>query len=292
MASLLLHAALVLLYFALPAKFEKNNPRPVRIEILEVPKKALQPPEPLIRRGRSSSGSRRTLGHGGGTIAAQDLGGYLPRYKFDHYLTDSGGDTYSHNPNMDNPGAEWGSGAGTFGRIKDYNFFRVFYSHIDSSLAYPGVLARHKITGTVQARVVVDRNGSCDWQRTKIEGQNGYLGLYVLDVLKRVCQMNFKQYIGDREVTNADLSFKFDINENDDWQRVEKEKFIVGNTLLFYRNSHQTVMEWELGPFRGMFPIPMIYLNLPWLQENWDSLVNKKEPLKEFKKQYGEVVET
>ena len=47
-------------------------------------------------------------------------------------------------------------------------------------------------------------------------------------------------------------------------------------------------MEWELGTFHGMFPIPMIYLNIPWLQENWDRLVHEKDPLSEFKKEFGE----
>jgi hypothetical protein len=45
--------------------------------------------------------------------------------------------------------------------------------------------------------------------------------------------------------------------------------------------------KWKIGPFKGMFPVPMIYLNIPWIQENWDSLVNKKNPLKDFVKEFG-----
>jgi len=78
------------------------------------------------------------------------------------------------------------------------------------------------------------------------------------------------------------------MSENNDRERIEKEKVIVGNTLLFYRNSHRSIAEWQLGPFHGIFPVPAIYLNIPWIQENWDSLVNKKDPLLDFKKQFGE----
>lgn len=99
--------------------------------------------------------------------------------------------------------------------------------------------------------------------------------------------MNFKFYLGDRKVTNADLSFHIEISESNDWERVEKEKIIVGNTMLFYRSSHQSLAQWELGPFKGMFPIPMIYLNIPWLQENWERLIENKDPLKEFQKEFG-----
>ena len=187
----------------------------------------------------------------------------------------------------DNPDSEWGSGTSRFERIADYNFFKVLYGQVDGVLYYPGVLARHKIMGVVNARVVFDSSGDCNWQRTRIQGHNAYLELYVLDLLKGVCKMNYKHYLNQRSLTNADLSFQFDINENDDFERIQKQKLIVGNALLFYRNSHQSIAEWELGPFKGVFPIPAVYLNIPWLQENWDHLIHNKDPMNEFKKEFG-----
>lgn len=114
-----------------------------------------------------------------------------------------------------------------------------------------------------------------------------YLQLYALDLLKRVCLQNFKTMLGSREQTVADLSFQFDINENNDPDRIAAQKIVIGNVLHFYRNSHQSIMKWELGSFRGMFPVPMAYLNIPWIQENWERIVDKKDPLVEFKKQFG-----
>jgi hypothetical protein len=274
--SLLLHGLLMLALWNIETPPPKKE-SPVKFEIVEVEKgKQLGPKNSLnIPRQKKLSGKK------------SGLEGFLPNYKFDSTLAGPNGDSYSINPRVDNPNADWGSGAGTLERIQDFNLYKVLYTQIDSTLFYPGVLARNKITGTVNARIVLEKSGDCSWQKTKIQGHDAYLELYVLDVLKTVCKMNFKRYLAGREITNADLSFKFDINENNDWERLEKEKVIVGNALLFYRNSHQSIAEWELGPFHGIFPVPMIYLNIPWIQENWESLVSKKDPLKEFRKKFG-----
>lgn len=230
----------------------------------------------LSLRGSSGQGLRRYL-PSSRLAPAQDRAG----------APNSNGDTYLQNPTQDNPNAPWGSGSQTFGRIVDYNLYRMLYNQIDGALFYPGVLSRHKIKGTVNARIVIAESGDCNWQKTQIRGEDPYLSLYVLDVLKNVCHANFKAYLGQKTLANADLSFRFDINENDEKDRSDKEKLIIGNTLLFYRNSHQSIAEWELGPFHGLFPIPAVYLNIPWIQENWDELVHKKEPLDDFKKEFG-----
>ncbi len=212
---------------------------------------------------------------------------FFPKYNFDPSGLRVNGDTYTNRPGTDDPHAEWGSGSSSFGRIKDFAFYKKLYQQVDNSLYYPSVLARKSITGTVNARLVFNQNGNCDWHLTQIRGTEPYLSLFVLSTLKNVCKMNFKPYLADRKITNADLSFHFEITESNDWERVEKERIIVGNTLLFYRNSHQSIAQWELGPFKGMFPIPMIYLNIPWLQENWERLKDNKDPLTEFRKEFG-----
>ncbi len=214
---------------------------------------------------------------------------YLPGYRFDKGMSFSNDrDSYLSNPRKDDVASPWGSGAGTFERIAEFNLYQELYRNVDGYLSYPGVLARNKIMGTVNARLVLEDKGSCDWKKTKIQGHNAYLELYVLDLLKKVCLSNYKRFTRDRLLTNIDLSFQFDISENNDLEVIEKKKFIVGNTLMFYRNSHRSITEWELGPFKGVFPVPTVYLNLPWIQENWDRLVNNKDPMQEFKKRFGE----
>jgi hypothetical protein len=224
--------------------------------------------------------------HSGRAKKSQNF--FLPKYQIDTGIAFSNDrDSYLSHPGKDNVFSSWGSGAGTFERISEYGLYQELYRNADGYLSYPGVLARNKIQGTVNARVVLEEKGNCDWKRTKIQGHNAYLELYVLDLLKKVCSSNYKKFTRDRLLTNIDLSFQFDINENNELERIEKQKLIVGNTLMFYRNSHQSITEWELGPFKGIFPIPTVYLNIPWIQENWDRLVNNKDPMSEFKKHFG-----
>ncbi len=201
--------------------------------------------------------------------------------------TYAGGDSYLKDRKNDNPLAPWGQGSETFERIEDYSLFKFLFNKVDANLSYPGVLARHKIQGTVNARFVLNAEGSCDWSYTHISNGDPYLQLYVLDLLKRTCAENFKRYTKDRKITNVDMSFQFAISESGDEEYQKKNQILVGNTMTFYRNSHQSVLEWELGPFKGMFPVPAVYLNIPWIQENWERLTKGKEPLKEFKKRFG-----
>ncbi len=201
--------------------------------------------------------------------------------------THAGGDSYLRDRKSDNPLAPWGQGSETFERIEDYSLFKFLFNKVDANLSYPGVLARNKIQGTVNARFVLNAEGSCDWSYTHISNGDPYLQLYVLDLLKRTCAENFKRYTKDRKITNVDMSFQFAISESGDEEYQKKNQILVGNTMTFYRNSHQSVLEWELGPFKGMFPVPAVYLNIPWIQENWERLTKGKEPLKEFKKRFG-----
>jgi len=279
--SLFFHASVALIWklWEEPLSEKKNMESPsLAVTWEEKPTEASQTQPSLLHQKKS------------GSLVSQS---FLPKYRFEPQgksLGDSpaAGDSYAADPLRDNPLSEWGSGAANFGRVEDYNLFRVLFEQVDGYLYYPGVLARHKITGVVNARIVINDQGACVWPQTKIQGHDPYLSLYVLNVLKNVCQMNYKAYSKNRQISNADLSFQFDINENNDAGRIKGENHIIGNTLLFYRNSHQSVAEWEIGPFRGQFPVPAVYLNIPWIQEHWESLMHNKDPLHEFKKEFGE----
>lgn len=263
----------------------KQEPVPVRIELKEFARGSAT--------GASGKENKKTAKNKGTFSAARGKRSYFGT-SFDQLAekinangTYAGGDSYLRDRKNDNPLAPWGQGSETFERIEDYSLFKFLFDKVDANLSYPGVLARHKIQGTVNARFVLNAEGGCDWSYTHISNGDPYLQLYVLDLLKRTCAENFKRYTKDREITNVDMSFQFAISESGDGEYQKKNQILVGNTMHFYRNSHQSVLEWELGPFKGMFPIPAAYLNLPWIKENWDRLIKGKEPLKEFKKRFG-----
>lgn len=181
----------------------------------------------------------------------------------------------------DDPNVEWGAGGGSFARIEEMNLMQFFYRKFDAVLFYPEILARHKIGGVVNARIVLNRSGECDWQKTQIRAAEPYLRVYVLHMLKNVCHENFKSYTRQRESTNIDISVNFSISEQPTTDElVKSQQRIVGNVLLLFRNSQHSVAEWRLGPFTGLFPIPAVSLDFGWLQEH---MSGGEDPFQEFR---------
>lgn len=184
----------------------------------------------------------------------------------------------------DNPNVEWGAGGGTFERVRDYTLMKRFHDKVDGLLFYPGVLARHQISGVVNTRIVLDQQGSCNWELTKINANDPHLRIYILHLLKQVCDESYAKYTKERKLTNIDMSFNFSISgQLTTEELIDQNQYIVGNVLAFYRNSQQSIAEWHLGPLTGVFPIPWVGLDFGWLQENFERYVNDKDPLKDYK---------
>lgn len=183
----------------------------------------------------------------------------------------------------DDPMSEWGSGSKDFSRVEDLGRYDRLYEMIDSRVSYPNVLAANQIQGTVNARLIVSPEGKCLWPRTRISSSQEYLRLYVLDVLQSVCRQSLTRYAKAEGATNLDLSFAFEITEHNEKVLIDAQKKIVGNVFLFYRNSQQSKLQWSIGPFRGMFPIPYVAFDFGWLMENYDRVMHSRDPLKDFK---------
>jgi hypothetical protein len=184
----------------------------------------------------------------------------------------------------DDPNVAWGAGGGTFDRIQDLALMSRFHEKVNNLLFYPGVLARHKIKGIVNTRVVLNNEGDCDWQLTKINSNDAHLRFFILHLIKKTCDENYKKYLGARTSTNIDMSFEFSISEQPTTQElISQNQKVLGNVLFFFRNSQQSVAEWHLGPFTGVFPIPWVNLDFGWLEENFDHYVNNKEQMNEYR---------
>lgn len=184
----------------------------------------------------------------------------------------------------DDPNVAWGAGGGTFDRIQELALMSRFHEKVNGLLFYPGVLARHKIKGTVNTRIVLNQDGDCDWHLTKINANEAHLRLFILHLLKKTCDENYKKYLGARTNTNIDMSFEFSISEQPTTQElIRQNQKVLGNVLLFFRNSQQSIAEWHLGPFTGVFPLPWVNLDFGWIQENFDRYVNRKEQMNEYR---------
>lgn len=185
-------------------------------------------------------------------------------------------------PKSDWEYAPWGDGAGEFNRILQSNLFDQFFREVDRALFYPGILARHRIEAVVLARVILNQDGECDWQKTKIRSNDKHLQVFILDVLKKACKTDYSRWMASRENTLIDLSFEFQLTEHGNKELAQEKQFIVGNSLHLYRNAQKSVAEWHLGPVMGVFPLPMVSLDYGWLQENYERYIEKHDPMKKF----------
>ncbi|MBX7231185.1 MAG: hypothetical protein K1X29_03770 [Bdellovibrionales bacterium] len=176
----------------------------------------------------------------------------------------------------------WGSDSSDFQKIGQFDFMNEIFYEINNLLDYPSILAQNKIQGSVHSSLIITPKGQCDWKSTRIISGQVYLRVYTLDLLKKLCLKNFPRASRFEKNIQVDLSFLFTIWESNDPSIKKDQSRILGNMLMFYRNSHQSRTQWKLGPFTGMFPIPIVAIDFGWLQENWDQYINHKKPQKFF----------
>lgn len=185
-------------------------------------------------------------------------------------------------PSSDWEYSSWGDGAGEFNRILQSNLFEKFFQEVDHALFYPGILARHQIEAVVAVRVILNQQGQCDWKKTKIRSNDKHLQVFILDVLKKACRTDYSRWMRNRENTLIDLSFEFQLTEHGNTDLAKERQFITGNSLHLYRNAQNSIAEWHLGPIRGVFPLPMVFLDYGWLLENYERYIEENDPMDEY----------
>ncbi len=281
--SVLVHA---LIFFALPV-FRVAQPARSTVELVEVPSALSKVQTPALGKTTAKMRASSKERFGPRAIADSRSGdlAFAPSFKPSGTAAAALSAPKFDNDGLpiDDPTSQWGSGGADFSRVRDLGKFDRLYDLIDANVMYPGVLAYHQIQGTVNARLVLTPNGTCDWRHSTVTSTQAHLRLYVLDVLNHVCARDLARFARKSSNSNLDLSFEFAITEHNDEKLIAREKKVVGNVFLFYRNSQQSVAEWHLGPFRGMFPVPYVALDFSWLQENYDRVVHSRDPLREFK---------
>ena len=183
----------------------------------------------------------------------------------------------------DNIFEEWGAGGGSLERMTHPLLMRSFYEYVSNLTYYPGVLARRNMSGTVYARIVLDKQNGCDWTHTWIKSREKYFRIYVLSILKKACRQDFSKLFGGKQQLNVDLAFTFAITEGLQTEFSQYQNRDIGNTLLLYRNAHKSKLEWSFGPFKGLFPYPVVNIDFVWLKENWDKYMEgKADPVDRF----------
>lgn len=284
--SLALHIVVYFLLFKETARQiderEDRQPRVVEVTPISQPENrhGQGPENPKFSEKRKSrKRANKNLANRGGS--AYELGLTAPDSDLS-VINEGDSDSLSIGSN-DNPAAPWGSGAGQFERVAATQFMQFIYEQVQMKLFYPATLAFHEIEGTVNARLVIDQQGHCQWPETSISSPDAHLRIYVLDLLKKVCHQSFSQFMEGKQRANVDLSFLFELRRNDTRKKEEEQRLVVGNVLLFYRNGHKDILEWRFGPFRTYFPLPYVDLDFEWLKENWEKIIEGKDPLNEYR---------
>lgn len=156
------------------------------------------------------------------------------------------------------PLVSFGKNSGDLKKLVEASFFQDLYKKIDEKLVYPSILVERRLQGTVNVSLLITQEGSIDWSSARINGGSKYLRLYVLRVLREVFLVPLDKRILRKAhlPIQIDLSMKFSISENSKGINAELENYIMGQVLTFSRIGHRSVMEWKLGPLRGIFPIP------------------------------------
>ncbi|MCB0379421.1 MAG: hypothetical protein KDD33_13085, partial [Bdellovibrionales bacterium] len=179
----------------------------------------------------------------------------------------------------DDPGTPWGEGGGEFGRIKDYGKIEKVAYALYHVIDYPYVLIRRGIEGHVNARLVVNGQGQCEWSYTKIGGEKPELRLKVLLILKQFCRSDFWHHLKIRESSNLDISFHFDVKSMES----DVKYSVTGNTIFYRIPGRQGTGMWQIGPIKGHFIYPMVFLDPAWVMENWSRFVEGNDPMEIYR---------
>ena len=174
----------------------------------------------------------------------------------------------------------FGFESGNLKRLEFFSIYERIYRAIEGNLVYPSVLASEKIEGTVLVQFLILKDGRVDWRSLKISG-NRYLKIYIVRLLLGMFQSPLPTE-AVRQLEKplpVDLIFDFRITESDDPSLKKQREFVMGQVLAFYRNFQHSSLQWKIGPLSGLFPLPVVNLDILGLIK---SIADPSDPLAEF----------
>lgn len=255
LVSSLLHAAL-LWFFSFPIFEPEVNPKP---------------PEPVTIEIKEHS-------------RGKGLGNFRPKMRIPSRIeTADLGDSGAKGSGEWQPD-DWGYKGGDFSEIKNYLAYERLFTDINGLLGYPFIFRERDIYGAVSARLAFTEKSECDWKKIKISSHQKYLRVYILTLLKKLCSLEVVKSLRAGKQNTIDLNFNFELHEKLEPRQAQQAKQqIIGNVLMFHRAHVKSSLEYKVGPFRGLWFVPAVNLDIPWIIEKWDHYVNGVDPMAAFK---------
>ena len=177
----------------------------------------------------------------------------------------------------------WGSSGGGFAYVEHTLSFTQLIEEVNGLLNYPYPLASRGFSGTINSRLHF-KDSRCVWSKTRVEGAQPYLRVYILALLKKLCGLEKISRMRFPDGLTVDMSFAFILTDNPEGVVTpESLGSITGNVLMFTRIFPARNLEYQLGPIRGVWFAPVISLDWPWVVEHWEQWVEGKDPLADFK---------
>lgn len=192
----------------------------------------------------------------------------------------------SYSQTRDSEFTDWGEGGDEFGRISQTQLYLKIFENLQSIVFYPSVLSFNRIEGEILTRIIIDSEGKCRLNKTVFKSNENHLKLLAIDFIFQLCKENYKKYIAEKEQTVVDISFQFEISENNNPELYKSKNFTIGNTIHVYRNRHDSKARIRLGPLTAMFPLPMVSLDFEWILYNYEKYIEGHDPLKVYKDQF------
>lgn len=177
---------------------------------------------------------------------------------------------------------QWGSGAQDFNQVLNYLTYEKLFHKIDGLIQYPGLLVQHRMQGVVNLQLIVSKTGCRPISYFK--ASNRYLGVYLKKLFQhKICKADFLNQVLNEKEHRLDFSFTFELRESSLPPDPSPQR-LQGNLLAYYRFAPVTKLEWRLGPVRGIWGVPAVAVDFPWLFEQWAKQVEGQDPMDEFRK--------
>lgn len=273
-ASILLHAAVYRLFTG-PVWKPAPPPEPIAIEIRERPPEGNPDADPLARK----RGKKNTRAMGLPLSAFRrpfDMKGAIASGMKAQFDTEAKGSAEWSNEH-------WGVRGGSLKEAEHYISYYLLQREIQGTLSYPAAMGVRDISGTISARITFNEGSKCDKKRSWARGHHHYLRFYVMALIHKVCGLGNIEHMHFQENQFVDMNFIFLIAEGKDIEVLEKRDNVTGNVLTFQRIYPKAWYEWQLGPFRGVYGVPFVFLDYPWVLDKWEKWVEGHDPLDSFR---------
>jgi hypothetical protein len=155
------------------------------------------------------------------------------------------------------------------------------YRKAQYSIGYPQPFIKHDITGVASARLVFGSDGKLKHDLLSVRADSPYLRVYVYRVLEATfgaepVPLSLVKWKDTLEVF-CYVSFSFTEPMK---VALASPTPIVGNKVYLARSTPKSVAEklrWNLGPIHGLFPVPVVGVDMLWFARKYDE---HKHPLR------------